>query len=110
MKWYAWPSSRFPCRCGPLTCAIGQLRADIAFLERLGDELTRPVQPRGAAIAYIPSQYLCEFIKKNGYDGVVYRSSVSDGMNLALFGPAKATGGGVNKFNITKVTVQVDPA
>jgi RES domain len=30
--------------------AIGQLRADIAFLERLGDELTRPVQPRGAAI------------------------------------------------------------
>ncbi|MEQ8445352.1 MAG: RES family NAD+ phosphorylase [Pelagibacterium sp.] len=90
--------------------AIGQLRADIAFLERLGDELTRPVQPRGAAIDYVPSQYLCEFIKKNGYDGVVYRSSVSDGMNLALFDPSKAVGGGVAKFNITKVTVKVDPA
>lgn len=89
--------------------AIGQLRADIAFLERLGDELTRPVQPRGAAIDYIPSQYLCEFIKKTGYDGVVYRSSVSEGINLALFNPATATGGAVTRFNITKVTVQVDP-
>jgi Arm DNA-binding domain len=26
---------------------IGQLRADIPFLERLGEELTRPVLPRG---------------------------------------------------------------
>ncbi|MBF0307693.1 MAG: RES family NAD+ phosphorylase, partial [Alphaproteobacteria bacterium] len=43
--------------------AIGQLRADIPFLESLGEELTRPVMPQGAAIDYIPSQYLCEFIK-----------------------------------------------
>lgn len=90
--------------------AIGQLRADIAFLERLGDELTRPVLPRGAAIDYIPSQYLCEFIKKVGYDGVVYRSSVSEGINLALFDSAKATGGAVSLYNITKVTVKVDAA
>lgn len=87
--------------------AIGQLRADIPFLERLGDELTRPVLPQGAAIDYIPSQYLCEFIKKCGYDGVVYRSSVSDGINLALFNPAKATGGTVSLYNITRVAVEV---
>jgi hypothetical protein len=87
--------------------AIGQLRADIAFLERLGDELTRPVLPRGAAIDYIPSQYLCEFIKKTGYDGVVYRSSVSTGINLALFDPAKSTGGAVELY-MTKVSVEVN--
>lgn len=90
--------------------AIGQLRADIPFLERLGEELTRPVLPRGAAIDYIPSQYLCEFIKKSGYDGVVYRSSVSDGINLALFDPAMATGGAVSLYNITRVAVAVAPA
>jgi hypothetical protein len=87
--------------------AIGQLRADIPFLERLGEELTRPVLPQGAAIDYIPSQYLCEFIKKSGYDGVVYRSSVSDGINLALFDPSKAIGGTVSQYNVTKVTVEV---
>lgn len=86
---------------------IGQLRADLPFLERLGEELTRPVQPAGAAIDYIPSQYLCEFIKKCGFDGVVYRSSVSDGINLALFNPEQATGGSVSLYNVTKVSVKV---
>ncbi|WP_249685272.1 RES family NAD+ phosphorylase [Pseudomonas syringae] len=87
--------------------AIGQLRADIPFLERLGEELTRPVLPQGAAIDYVPSQYLCEFIKKSGYDGVIYRSSVSDGMNLALFDPSKAEGGHVSLYKINRVSVDV---
>ncbi|MBP2161280.1 MULTISPECIES: RES family NAD+ phosphorylase [Asticcacaulis] len=85
---------------------IGQLRADLLFLERLGEELTRPVLPQGAAIDYIPSQYLCEFIKKRGFDGVVYRSSVSDGINLALFDPSKAEGGEVAVYKVTKVSVK----
>ncbi len=89
---------------------IGQLRADLPFLERLGQELTRPVQPAGAAIDYIPSQYLCEFIKKSGFDGVVYRSSVSDGINLALFNPERAVGGIVLLYSVTKVSVQVSTA
>jgi hypothetical protein len=88
--------------------AIGQLRADLPFLERLGDELTRPVLPQGAAIDYIPSQYLCEFIKKCGYDGVVYRSSVSEGINLALFDPSKAAGGAVALYNVSRVAVEVE--
>jgi hypothetical protein len=87
--------------------AVGQLRADIPFLERLGEELTRPVLPSGVAIDYIPSQYLCEFIKKCGFAGVVYRSSVSTGMNLALFDPGQAVGGTVQQYDVKSVTVQV---
>ncbi|MEG3638573.1 RES family NAD+ phosphorylase [Magnetococcus sp. PR-3] len=86
--------------------AIDQLRSDLPFLERLGDELTRPVLPQGAAIDYLPSQYLCEFIKKEGYDGVLYRSSVSDGVNLALFDPEKAIGKAVKRYQIKKVSVE----
>ena len=87
--------------------AIGQLRADLPLLERLGEELTRPVLPQGAAIDYIPSQYLCEFIKKCNFDGVLYRSSVSDGINLALFLPDKATGDIVERYNVSRVSVEV---
>lgn len=90
--------------------AIGQLRADMPFLERLGEELTRPVLPSGAAIDYIPSQFLCEFVKKCGYDGVVYRSSVSEGINLAPFDPAKAVGGAVARYRVAEVKVGVEPA
>lgn len=89
--------------------AIGALRSDAAFLERLGEELTRPVQIHGAPIDYVPSQYLCEFIKKRGYQGVLYNSSVSDGMNLALFNPKIARGGAVRQFEVTKVSVAVAP-
>jgi len=85
---------------------IKRMRSDLPFLARLGDELTRPVQPQSAAIDYTPSQYLCEFIKKCGYDGVIYRSSVSEGMNLALFDPAKAVCGTVTQYRITRVSVE----
>ncbi|HWM68734.1 MAG TPA: RES family NAD+ phosphorylase [Steroidobacteraceae bacterium] len=88
---------------------IVRMRGDLPFLERLGEELTRPVLPHAAAIDYTPSQYLCEFIKKRGYDGVVYRSSVSDGINLALFNPARAYVGNVIQTRVTRVSVEIAP-
>lgn len=87
--------------------SIAGLYADIPFIERLGLELTRPVLPSRAAIDYVPSQYLCEFIKKIGYDGVIYRSSVSDGMNVALFSPSRAAAISVRPRTVARVSVEV---
>jgi hypothetical protein len=86
---------------------ICRMRSDLPFLERLGDELTRPVLPQAAAIDYTPSQYLCEFIKNCGYQGVIYRSSVSNGINLALFDPALAFCGTVTQYRVTRVSVDI---
>jgi RES domain len=89
---------------------IGKVRNALPFLERLGDDLTTPVLPQAAAIDYTPSQFLCEFIKRCGYDGVVYRSSVSDGINLALFDPALAVAGiSVIPYRVTRVSVEASP-
>jgi hypothetical protein len=84
---------------------IGRMRSDLPFLERLGDELTRPVLPQSAAIDYTPSQYLCEFIKDQEYDGVIYKSSVSAGMNIALFNPKRGRCGAVRQFRVKRVSV-----
>lgn len=89
------------------TSEILQLRTDLPFLEKLGNELTRPVLPRSAAIDYVPSQFLCEFIKKQGFAGVLYSSSVSDGMNLALFDVNAAKPNGVSEYSIDRVSVDV---
>ena len=88
---------------------IGKMRSDLPFLARLGEELTRPVVPQAAAIDYTPSQYLCEFIKKCKYDGVIYRSSVSDGINLALFNPSLAESGAIAQYRVTRVSVEASP-
>lgn len=86
---------------------IGALRSDIDFLERLGNELTKPVRPLSAPVEYVPSQYLCEFIKRSGWDGVLYASSVSNGVNLALFDPTNATPKSTSLWKIEKVTAEV---
>lgn len=86
---------------------IGRMRSDLLFLERLGYELTRPVLPQSAAIDYTPSQYLCEFVKRCGYHGVIYRSSVGEGMNLALFEPTRARCGAIAQYHVTRVNVDI---
>ncbi len=87
---------------------IASLRGDIEFLVHLGKELTRPILPHVAAIDYLPSQYLCEFIKKCKYHGVIYKSSVGEGVNLALFEPNLAQVGNVEQYRVSKVSVQIE--
>lgn len=65
--------------------ALKILHSFLEFLCALGDELSRPVIPDKGVLDYVPSQYICEFIKSNNYDGVVYNSSLDDGYNIAIF-------------------------
>lgn len=87
---------------------VALLRGDISLLEQLGAELTRPVLPQAAAIDFTPTQYLCEFIKNCSFDGVMYQSAVGDGVNIALFDPAKAEVGSVTSYRVSRVSVEID--
>jgi hypothetical protein len=87
---------------------IKKTRNYIKFLEELGNELTRPVLPRSAAFEYAPSQYLCEFIKKCKYTGVMYNSSVGDGFNLALFNTSSVTVTTVVQKIVTRVSISIE--
>jgi len=75
----------------------------LGFLEILGQELSKPIHPNKTELEYIPLQYLCEFIKKRGYDGVTYKSSVGEGYNLAVFRETKFHGIAVSNVEITSV-------
>lgn len=65
--------------------ALETLYKDLDLLERFGEELSRPVLPREANIEYVPSQYLTEFIKRSGFQGLLYKSSVGMGYNVVIF-------------------------
>ena len=60
------------------------------FINQLQDELAKPYKNSDQELDYIPTQYICEFIKSLGYDGVEYRSALySEGYNIAVFHPEK---------------------
>lgn len=67
--------------------AIPDLLSTVPLIEALGHELSIPVQPTSAAIDYLASQYVCELIKKCGFSGVRYGSSLGPGANFAFFDP-----------------------
>lgn len=62
----------------------------IPFIQTLQKELSLPIRKRDQILDYIPTQYISEFIKSLGFDGVEYQSSLnSDGYNIAIFNSEK---------------------
>lgn len=81
------------------------LYRDMPFLTLLGDELSKPFVPRVADLEYLPSQYLCEFVKSKGFDGVIYRSSLAKGDNFAIFQEGKLELKHTTHYRITATNV-----
>lgn len=52
---------------------------------------SRPVARSDKSLDYVPTQILAALFKNNGFDGVLYKSALTDGSNLALFDIDAAT-------------------
>lgn len=58
----------------------------IKLLETLSKELSKPVRPESSSIDYIPTQFLCEFLKSfSSCDGIAFESSFGKGKNFVFF-------------------------
>lgn len=56
----------------------------VAVLHRISEEFSKP--NFGDSLEYVPTQFICEFIKQLGYDGIKFKSAVSNtGTNILLF-------------------------
>jgi hypothetical protein len=51
---------------------------------------SQPVSADNPITEYVPTQILAELFRKNGFDGVVYKSLLGEGFNVALFDVAVA--------------------
>jgi hypothetical protein len=62
------------------------------YLQKLENELSRPVRKQDVHLDYLPTQFLCEYIKSEGFDAVEYKSAMNaTGYNLAIFNDNKLT-------------------
>jgi hypothetical protein len=64
---------------------IDHVLVHLNFMRILGRELSKPVEPISSNIEYVPTQYLCEFIKNCDYNGLLYGSAMGGGYNIAIF-------------------------
>lgn len=55
-------------------------------LEKISNEISKPIRRNDSHLDYLPTQYISDYIKSIGYDGIEYKSTMCEkGFNLAVF-------------------------
>ena len=84
-----------------------------SLLGSLGRALGEPVHPEDSNLEYIPTQYLAEVIRSEGYDGIFYPSALNQtGTNVVIFNPQLiriTRRGWVFKLGRAEYTIQPKP-
>lgn len=63
---------------------------NMAILKKISKEIAKPLRRQDSDLDYLPSQYIADYIKSLGYDGISYRSTLhKEGVNYAIFDPKK---------------------
>lgn len=63
---------------------------NIGIIRKIGDEVAKPMRRFDRSLDYVPTQYICDYIKHLGYDGIKFKSTlVSGGTNYAIFNEKK---------------------
>ncbi len=79
------------------------------YLKRLEIELSKPLRRHDQILEYLPTQYLCEYVKSLDYDAIEYGSSLHNGgINLAIFNDEKLEGRKVEVHEIVSVDLETE--
>ncbi|MCL2286842.1 MAG: RES family NAD+ phosphorylase [Firmicutes bacterium] len=75
-----------------------QHAVNIEHLKLISQQIAKPLRGHDSVLDYLPTQYISDYIKSQGFDGVEYISTMcEDGFNLAVFDE--------KLFRCTKTTV-----
>lgn len=59
---------------------------NVEIIRKMGTEIAKPMRRFDSLLDYIPTQYICDFIKHLGYDGIKFKSTLLEGgINYAFF-------------------------
>lgn len=62
------------------------LAINMPHLEKIGNELSKPLRRRDSSLDYLPTQYISDYIKSEGFAGIEYKSTMhKNGVNFAIF-------------------------
>lgn len=76
------------------------------LFDAFSSDLSKPLRSFDSELEYIPTQYICEYFKDCGADGIMFQSSVREtGKNLVLFYPEKAACVEVHPYEVNAITI-----
>ena len=76
---------------------------NMPILKKISYEIAKPLKRQDSDIDYLPTQYIADYIKGLGFDGLCYNSTLNKGgINYAIFNPGDFTCKSVR-------LIQVDP-
>lgn len=76
------------------------------LFDMISKDLSRPLRSFDTELEYVPTQYICEFFKDKGADGIMFMSSVRNmGKNLVLFYPTKVECVNVRPYEVNQIVI-----
>lgn len=86
-----------------------QYAINIEHLKMLAQEIAKPVR-NDNALEYIPTQYISDYIRGQGFDGIEYISTISkNGSNLAVFNPELFKCTRTNVYDVQSISYSYNP-
>ena len=77
------------------------------ILKQISKEIAKPLRRQDSELDYLPAQYIADFVKSLGYDGICYRSTLNeDGLNYAIFDEKKFKCVEVKVYHIASLSYQ----
>ena len=85
-----------------------QYALNIDHLKMIAQEIAKPLR-NDNSLDYLPTQYISDFIRSKGYDGIEYISTMCrNGSNLAVFDPTLFKCTGTNVYDVRSISYTYD--
>ncbi|WP_040550745.1 RES family NAD+ phosphorylase [Pyramidobacter piscolens] len=81
-----------------------QYAMNIEHLKMISQEIAKPLR-NDNALDYLPTQYISDYIRSRGYDGIEYISTMcKNGANLAVFNPSLFKCTGTSVYDVKSIS------
>lgn len=83
---------------------------NMSILKKISIEIAKPLRRQDSELDYLPAQYISDFVKSLGFDGICYKSTLNrEGLNYAFFDHKKFRCVEVKLYHISSLFYNVDP-
>lgn len=86
-----------------------QYATNIEHLKMIAQEIAKPLR-NDNSLDYLPTQYISDYIRSKGYDGIEYISTMcKNGANLAVFDPSLFKCTSTSVYDVKSISYTYDP-